>query len=95
MLKSIYFHHTKSAKTHRPAIKNRDFFLQKTGILTKIHTTCARIHPRFSKHLRPTRPKFPCKNNRESSANIRENLNFILQHQNIMLGLHLNKNQGT
>ena len=38
----------------------------------KNHTTCTRTLPRFSKHLHPTRPKIPYKNNRELSANIRE-----------------------
>ena len=68
MLKSIYFHHTKSTKTHTARNKKQGktgIFCKKTDILTKIHTTCARIHLRFSKHLRPTRPKFPYKNNRE------------------------------
>ena len=60
--------HTKSAKTHTPCNKktgkNRDF-LQKTGMSVKNHTTCTRTLPRFSKHLHPTRPKIPYKNNRE------------------------------
>ena len=60
--------HTKSAKTHTPCNKktgkNREL-LQKTGISVKNHTTCTRIHPQFSKHLHPTHPKIPYKNNRE------------------------------
>ena len=75
--------HTKSAKTHTPCNKNRDF-LQKTGILTKIHTTCTRIHPQFSKHLRPTRPKIPYKNNREFFQTITGNYQRISGNNNIV-----------
>ena len=40
--------------------KNREF-LQKNVILTKVHTTCARIYLRFSKHLHSTNHKIPYK----------------------------------
>lgn len=52
------------------------------------------FHPPTA-HTKSTKTHTPCNKNRESSANIMENLKFILQHKNIMLGLHLNMNQGT
>ena len=57
--------HTKSEKTHTPHNKKQGktgIFLQKSGILTKTHTTCTRTRPQFSKHLHPTHPKIPYKN---------------------------------
>ena len=90
MQKSIYFHHTKSTKTHNTTQygtgKNRDF-LQKTDISIKTHTTCTRTNPQFSKHLHPTHPKIPCKNNRDFFWNISGNYqqtseNLIKQQRN-------------
>ena len=40
-------------------------FCKKQTFRPKNYTTCTRIHPRFSKRLRPTLPKIPYKNNRE------------------------------
>ena len=44
--------------------KNREF-LQKTVFLGNFYTTQTRTHLQISKHLRHTRFKIPCKNNRE------------------------------
>ena len=60
--------HTKSAKTHTPCNKKQEKtgnFYKKRVFRPKNHTTRTRTRPRFSKHLRPTHPKIPYKNNRE------------------------------
>ena len=44
--------------------KNREF-LQKAVFFRQSRTTYDRIHAQISKHLRHTRFKIPCKNNRE------------------------------
>ena len=44
--------------------KNREF-LQKMAFWGNFYTTQTRTRPQFSKHLRPTLPKNPYKNNRE------------------------------
>ena len=82
MLKSIYFHHAKSTKTHRPAIRNREKqgFFAKNGHFDQKFTQPALepAHRFLSTYTQPA-SKFPAKitgifleHIRESSTTIRD-----------------------